>query len=70
MVVMNHCLCGTHFVLITTPVVEKERKDLQIECTVIPGGCTLKAQPLDVSLNKPFKDIQRKCWENSLIIDM
>ena len=34
----------------TTPAVEKELKDLQIESVVIPGGCTSKAQPLDVSL--------------------
>ena len=45
----------------TTPAVEKELKDLQIE-SVIPGGCTSKAPPLDVSLNKPFKGILRKCW--------
>ena len=30
---------------------------------VIPGGCTSKLQPLDVVINKPFKDILRKTWE-------
>ena len=29
---------------------------------VIPGGLTSVVQPLDVSLNKPFKDRMRKKW--------
>lgn len=35
---------------------------------VIPGGCTSKIQPLDVSINKPFKGILRKQW-NSFMRD-
>ena len=29
---------------------------------VIPGGCTSKIQPLDVSINCPFKDSLRRSW--------
>lgn len=29
---------------------------------IIPGGCTSKAQPLDVVINKPYKDRIRKFW--------
>ena len=33
-----------------------------INLALIPGGCTSKVQPLDVSLNKPFKDVARHQW--------
>jgi hypothetical protein len=31
---------------------------------IIPGGLTKKLQPLDVAVNKPFKDNLRAIWEN------
>ena len=42
-----------------TEDVLKELARLQIHSVVIPGGCTSKAQPLDVSINKPLKGILR-----------
>ena len=32
------------------------------DLAVIPGGLTSMCQPLDVSINKPFKNKLRKCW--------
>ena len=45
-----------------TDAVSEELEKLHIHLVVIPVGCTSKDQPLDVSLNKPFKGILRKCW--------
>ena len=45
----------------TTDVAEMLRKN-NITVTVIPGGCTSKIQPLDVCLNKPFKNHCRTHW--------
>jgi len=33
-----------------------------VDLAVIPGGLTSICQPLDVSINKPFKDHLRKEW--------
>ena len=42
--------------------VSEELEKLHIHSVVIPGGYTSKSQPLDVSLNEPFKGVLRKCW--------
>jgi hypothetical protein len=45
-----------------TESVKKTIKDLKSDTAVIPGGLTSVLQPLDVCLNKPFKDRLRKKW--------
>src|SRR6218665_2361404 len=35
---------------------------MRTDMAVIPGGLTSVLQPLDVCLNKPFKDRLRKMW--------
>ena len=42
--------------------VEKQLLESNTDTLTIPTGCTLKCQPMDVSLNKPLKVILRKCW--------
>ena len=34
-----------------------------VQTAIIPAGCTSKVQPVDVSLNKPFKAIVKHKWE-------
>ena len=34
------------------------------DLVIIPGGMTSLLQPLDVSVNKPFKDWLRCCWSD------
>ena len=45
-----------------TDTVKASFKRENTELAVIPGGLTSLLQPLDVSLNKPFKDGVRKHW--------
>ena len=44
-----------------TDVAEMLRKN-NITVIVIPGGCTSKIQPIDVCLNKSFKNHCRRYW--------
>jgi len=37
------------------------------DLVVIPGGLTSMCQPLDVSINKPFKDNLRRCWHDWMV---
>lgn len=48
----------------TTEKIEKKMDDQGTTHCVIPGGYTSKLQPLDVSVNKPFKQIMKGCWVN------
>lgn len=42
-------------------------RSINTECVVIPGGMTSMLQPLDVSINKPFKDRMRAKWQNWML---
>ena len=42
--------------------VKKELKMYNTKIGWIPGGCTSRVQPLDVSINHPFKDRLRILW--------
>ena len=35
-----------------------------MQSLLLPAGCTLLVQPLDVSLNMPFKSYMREFWKN------
>ena len=45
-----------------TDTVKESARQLKTDLCVIPGGLTSALQPLDVCLNKPFKDRLRKTW--------
>ena len=47
--------------------VKKRLKEINTIPIVIPGGSTSKIQPLDVSLNKPFKAFVRKHWSEYIM---
>ena len=63
----KHCLlvfdtfCG-HL----TEDVTKALRKTNTSTIVVPGGCTSKVQPIDVSLNRPIIDIVRGQWEEYL----
>jgi hypothetical protein len=44
--------------------IKKGFRESDVYLAVIPGGLTSKCQPLDVSINKPFKDNLRKEWHS------
>lgn len=42
-------------------------QSLGVEVEIIPGGCTSLVQPVDVGVNKPFKNRLREYWEGWMI---
>ena len=60
---------GTHRILIMdsfsahlSKVVKEKLKSQNISFAIVPAGCTSECQPLDVGVNKPFKDRMRMRW--------
>ena len=52
----------------TSPILlKKAARDVKTDMAVIPGGLTSVLQPLDVCINKPFKDRLRKLWNDWMI---
>ncbi|KAI2512695.1 pogo transposable element with KRAB domain [Fragilaria crotonensis] len=44
-------------------------QDLGVEVEHIPGGCTSLCQPVDIGVNKPFKNRIRQQWEEWMIAE-
>ena len=44
-------------------------QDLGVEVEHIPGGCTSLCQPVDIGVNKPFKNRIRNQWEEWMIAE-
>jgi len=56
-------LMGSH----KTPAVLDILRSHQIIPSLIPGGCTSLLQPLDISINKPLKEIMRDLTDQAIL---
>ena len=50
----------------TTDAVKETLEKMNTKAPIIPGGCISKVQPLDVCVNKPFKQLLRASWAQYL----
>jgi len=50
-----------------TPAILEQLKSHKITPSFIPPGCTGLVQPLDISVNRPFKDILRDMTEQKIL---
>ena len=50
----------------TTDAVKETLEEMNTKAPVIPGRCTSKVQPLDVCVNKPFKQLLKASWAQYL----
>ena len=48
----------------TTDEIKEKMEEHGMTYCIIPGGCTSKLQPLDVSANNPFKQMLKGSWAN------
>ena len=58
------CLIYDSFKTHLMESIKKRLKDVNTDVAIIPGGLTGQLQPLDVSINKPFKEKVRVLWSN------
>jgi len=57
-------LCITALGLISWSLLRKKLKDKNTDVALVPAGLTGQLQPLDVSINKPFKERGRVLRSN------
>ena len=57
---------GSFSAHLTDEVKDKLERN-KVHTVIVPGGCRSVLQPLDVSLNKPFKAILRRLWQQYMM---
>jgi hypothetical protein len=55
-------LMCNYFMKLAMEVTERTVKELNTQLGVIPGGVTSQLQPLDISVNRPFKAFVHEEW--------